>query len=345
MKNLFQTLTIIIIFFAIDTFGQRPINIIDSTVSFHKKEIGKYMCGLAEGDQLIFSFDELNKKDIDEIDITEYNSNNVLYKEFFKSKVENKTINITKTAIYKFEFYNKNYTAPYVCRFKIQRIPASKATKKFNTKVYGERKSDTAFIFNTEKYLISSDTNIITLFNGKAIAVEPKSSNKNKSYITFKIPAKTISLSYYIGVGKNAEIVINKANQETKKNKDHFKLYSNDTIGSILNALMAEKGTSDYKYAEKADTVKYWFVRFNRNLHDFLDGKEFSSIDKGKASLIAKNINLTLSDSVHICFENDNLKNIDVNVRVYAITVNENWGERKVPNHIVRTWYEPYLKN
>jgi len=345
MKKVLQAITIIIALISTYAFGQKPITIVDSSIFINKKGTGKYMCGLAEGDQLIFSLEELNKKDIDEIDISEYPSSNILYKDFYKSKVTNNTINIVKTGIYKFEFYNKNSPASYYCKFKIQRVPASGKTKKFNTKIYGERKSDTAFVYNTEKYLISSDTAIVSVFYGKAVTVQSKLTNSNKSYTVFKIPAKTISLSYYIGVGKNAEIIFNKAEQETGKNKKQFKSNSNDTVGSIVNALVSLKGNPDYKIAEKADTVKYWFVRFNRNLHDFLEGKEFSSFDKGKAPLFAKNINLALSDSVYLCLENDNLKNIDVNIRVYAVTVNEKWGEKIVPDYKVRTWYEPYLKN
>jgi len=348
MKNPFQTLTIIIIFISINTFGQKPIDIIDSSLSIHKKETGRYYCGLAEGDKLVFSFEETNGKDIDEINISEYlSTTNVLYKDYFKSKVTDKTINISKTGIYQFDFINKTSPAECICKFKIQRIPASKETKKFNTKIFTRTKSDTAFVFNTEKYLISSDTVIVPIIKEKTITVQNKSNtNSNRSYIPINIPAKTISWSYYIGVGKKAENMFNQTDEKAQAKKAQLKSVNIDSTRSISLALIALRGSNEFSITEKSDTIKYWFVRFDQNLQNFLTGKEFTSFEKGDGTFFEKRLTFPTNDSFYICLENDNLKDkADVHIKIYAVTVNEKWGEKKVPDQKIRKWIELYLNN
>ena len=232
MKKINYVITIIILSITTHAFGIKPVTIIDTSLVIHKKENSKYFCGLSEGDQLVFSAEETTGKDIDEIDISEYLTTNTFYKENFKSKIINKTFTITKTGIYQFDFFNKTSSDPYNCKFKIQRIPASKETKKFNTSIFYRVKCDTAFVYNTEKQLISSDTVILPVVAGKEITIISKSTNNsNRIYIPVKIPANTISWSYYIGVGDNAENMFKQNEEKAQERKEELKSVSLDSVG------------------------------------------------------------------------------------------------------------------
>ena len=61
--------------------------------------------GFAEGDQIIFSFEEANGKEMKEIEIVEMPATS-RFIDVKTSKIENKTINVPRTAIYKFRFAN-----------------------------------------------------------------------------------------------------------------------------------------------------------------------------------------------------------------------------------------------
>src|SRR5260221_4450092 len=121
------------LFSVLQLYGQNPVDVVESTlkVSAFGEEIFYY--GFAEGDQLIFNFEEVNDKELKELEITELPSSSK-FLEYKTKKIDNKIINITKTAIYKFRFTN-SAIGIRVCKFKIQRIPASASTQNFNTTV------------------------------------------------------------------------------------------------------------------------------------------------------------------------------------------------------------------
>src|SRR5258705_3857823 len=101
----------------------KTVDVAENTlkVSGFGEEVFYY--GFAEGDQLIFNFQEMNDKELKELEITELPSSSK-FLEYKTKKIENKTINISRTAIYKFRFSN-SAIGIRACKFKIQRIPAS----------------------------------------------------------------------------------------------------------------------------------------------------------------------------------------------------------------------------
>ena len=110
-----------------------------------KEEVFHY--GLSAGDKLIFNFEEVNKKEMKEVEIMELPSSSK-FMDYKTKKIENKTIDIVNTGIYKFRFSNST-VFPRVCKFSVQRIPANESTRNFNTTVYTHIVNDT--IFATEE--------------------------------------------------------------------------------------------------------------------------------------------------------------------------------------------------
>src|SRR5689334_558992 len=115
-------------------YSQKPVTVVENTLKLgpFKEEVFYY--GFAAGDKLVFNFEEANKKELKELEIMEMPSTS-RYMEYKTKKIENKTIDIANTGIYKFRF-NNSTILPKVCKFTIQRIPATEATQNFNTTVY-----------------------------------------------------------------------------------------------------------------------------------------------------------------------------------------------------------------
>ncbi len=85
--------------------AQSPIIVTET--SFKLPILGEefFYFGFAEGDQLIFSFEELSAKDLKEVEITEFPSTS-RYKEYKTKAIQNKKLTVPRTGIYQFRFAN-----------------------------------------------------------------------------------------------------------------------------------------------------------------------------------------------------------------------------------------------
>jgi len=157
-----------------------------------------------------------------EIEIVEY-PNNSKFSDYKTKKIENKTINVTKTGVYVFRFKN-SAIAGRICKIKIQRIPASDETKNFNSTVTWINKQDTTWNTYTKDVIIGYDTTYVQKTKRELIKTEQKeelifdktqrvhsstNSNGNKTNVFFTLPknettpfktTKVISWAYWIGV-------------------------------------------------------------------------------------------------------------------------------------------------
>ena len=137
-----------------------------------------------------------NGKEMKEIEIVEMPSSSK-FLEFKTSKIENKTINVARTGIYKFRFAN-SALLPRVCKYKIQRIPAGPATQNFNTTVYFDEYNDTTYTNEIETFIDRSDT-VINNFQDRTIKVNPLTApGSSKVTFNFVLPENTVAWSYYV---------------------------------------------------------------------------------------------------------------------------------------------------
>ena len=70
-KKYFLSLLLSGIFFAAGAYGQKPVDVAESSVKIGIKGEEMVYYGFAEGDQLIFSFSEADGKDMKEVEIIE----------------------------------------------------------------------------------------------------------------------------------------------------------------------------------------------------------------------------------------------------------------------------------
>jgi hypothetical protein len=320
-------------------YGQKPVDVVESSVKVGIKGEEIVYYGFAEGDQLIFSFEEATGKDMKEVEIVEMPSSSK-FLEFKTSKIENKTINVARTGIYKFRFAN-SAIVPRVCKFRIQRIPASPATQNFNSTVYFDEYNDTTYTNEVETFIDRSDT-VINNFQDRTIKVNPLTApGSSKVTFNFVLPENTISWSYYVCADKGGQQVYQEANRSLAANSpsvvEKFPKYG-PLAAVALNAP---------SYLTKLDTgqhINFWIVE-DDNAELFKNGEQFRFIKKGRG--INEYGQMEPGErSFYFCLHNDSKENpVTVLVKITAVIINEKFTSEQVRKMHVTTKRGMHLKN
>jgi hypothetical protein len=323
-------------------FGQpqSTIDIYESTLKVGGMGTEEYLCGFSEGDQLIFNFEEVNGKELKEIEILEYPSASK-FMDYKTSNISNKTLNISNTGIYVFRFSN-SALGGRICKIKIQRVPKNEETKNFNTTVYWRNESDTTYIDTEEKYIIKVDTIINNITDQVAKVHSYTHSEGSRTSFNFVLPSNTIAWSYYIGVDQASQKVFADATQKLAET-------ASPIASKIPNygplAALALNGASYLVSIQTGENVKYWFVD-GTNQSLFNSGQQFMYFKNGNVINDFSRMTSPLSGQYFLCLYNDNnLQAIDVTIKITAVCINEQWGTRSVRKMNVTTFKVPYLKN
>src|SRR5688572_25785435 len=198
MKKFAYTLACLI---SLQALAQKPVEVVENTLKVAAWGEESFYFGFAEGDQLLFNFEETKGKDLKEVEIIEWPSTSK-FTDYKTSRVANKTIHIPRAGVYQFRFKN-SAIGGRVCKFRIQRIPASEATRKYNTTVYWRTLYDTSIVPTQERYLTRSDTMVHTVLeqNAKVYGQQATNGQTNRTLLEFTLPQGTAGWSYYIGTG------------------------------------------------------------------------------------------------------------------------------------------------
>ena len=321
------------------SYGQKPVDVAESSIKVGIKAEEEVYFGFAEGDQLIFSFEETNGKEMKEVEIVEMPSSSK-FLDFKTSKIENKTINVARTGIYKFRFAN-SALLPRVCKYKIQRIPAGASTQNFNTTVYFDEYNDTTYTNEVETFIDRSDT-VINNFQDRTIKVNPLTApGSSKVTFNFMLPENTVSWSYYVCADKGGQQVYQEANKSLTANRpsviEKFPKYGP----------LAAVALNSQSYLLKIDTgqhVNYWIVE-NENAELFKNGEQFRFIKKGRG--INDFSRMEPGDrSFFFCLHNDYKDaQVTVMVKITAVLINEKFTSEPVRKMHVTLKKGMHLKN
>ena len=328
--------TAICCLFLITSRSQTPIDIAENTIKVSSMGEEIFYYGFAEGDQLIFNFEEVDGKELKELEISFMPSNSI-FMDYKTKKITNKVIQIRETGVYKFRFANSNIFSGRVCKFKLQRIPANESTSKFNTTVYNRVIYDTSYADVQERFMTKSDTSFQEVMNQIVTIHSMGSDRGNKGFVTFFLPANTIGWSYYIGVGEPGENMYRSASKELMYN-------SNRLIGgNPLNALTL--GSYSYLHMlEKGEKVLYYLVE-GKNANQFGEGRQFDYIRTRRVINDYERMDI-VKNSLSICLENDNvIFPINVTVKVMAMKLDAVYEPRWIHKMNVKRTEEMYLKN
>lgn len=317
-------------------YAQVPVAVAESTLKISAFSEEEFYYGFAAGDQVIFSFREMNNKPLKELEIKEVPGNTV-FMDYKTEKIKDKTILIPRSGIYKFRFQNDGLVGR-VCKFKIQRIPEHDSLRNFNTSVYWRMQYDTSYIPEEERYLIKVDT-IPTVITDQISKVTAGS----KIVVDFSLPEETTSWSYYIGVGPEAS-------KAYEASKDKFINTASSTAmklpgyGSLVG--LALLGINVFSKTGGSDNVQYWYITDWNNVLLFKADQTFYQYKQGNVISDVSQMKSPNSGKVYLGLFNDNiLMSIDVNIKVVAIQIRKTWAMRTINRMNVESKKIPYLKN
>lgn len=324
-------------------FGQQPIDIAESTLKVGALTDEVFYYGFAEGDQLIFSFEEVKGKELKEIEIAELGGSSK-FMDYKSKKVTGKALTISKTGVYVFRFSNSSLSGR-ICKFKIQRIPGSDATKSFNSSVYFRTVYDTTYIPVEEKYLAKSDTAAVTVLDQvtKVSSQSALNGNANKSVVDFQLPENTIAWSFYIGVGQEGR-------KAFEAGTSSFLGQATKVVSTISGygpmAALALYGVNVFSKTGGSDNVKYWFITDWDNVQKFQADQPFMMYKQGDVVTEASQMKTPLVGKIHIALSNDNIMQaIEVNIKITAVQLNQTWATHLVNKMNVASRQVAYLMN
>jgi hypothetical protein len=320
-------------------YGQTPIDIYESTEKIEKQNTQEYLCGLVEGDQLLFSFEVIKGGKLDQVEISEYPSS-ARFTDYKTSKIKQKVISISHTGIYRFRFTNED-TKDKICKYTIQRIPANDLTVRFNPTVYWNTAQDTTVYTETQPSIVT-DT-IISNLSDKVVNVHALfTTQRNKVSFGFKLPLQTIAYSYYIGVNQAGSKVFCDATTSLLRSAGSL---AAQIPGYGPLAALALNGTSFLTTLTGGESVQYWITDI-ANSQLFMAGKPFKSIKQGNVVNDFSRVTTPLEGEYYICLENDNkLQSLNVTVKITAISLHTRKVIRSIKKYAIETRKIPYLKN
>jgi hypothetical protein len=356
-------LTLLFGAFYCSNYAQAPVDVTDQTIKIKSSKEEEILFGFAEGDKILFNFEEVNKKDLKEVEILEYPST-TRFAEYKIDRISNKELFVRKQGVFIFRFKNTSLAAR-VCRIHIQRIPATTSTLNFNPTVNWITKQDTLWNSFTLDVLIGYDTTYNQVSKRELVNTEQRedliikksqrvhsttNNNSNRTSVFFTLPqnkfsseqeTNVVAWAYWVGVGEEA----NKAWKDNVKAAQSLIKAGATAFTTPLGAL-AIGAITELLTPKLGEDVQYAIVdEANRNL--FINGHQYRGFDfgKGKAGFKKFTHPQLCQGTYFICLENDNIvQGIDSEVMVIAIIETKNYTIKTVNEPHLIPRYEKQLK-
>ena len=322
--------------------GQVVLEVADNTLKVSGHNEVNFYYGFEQGDELVFSFEEINGHELKEVEITELPSS-CKFMDYKIKKIEKKIIHVTNTGIFKFRLLNTAITSR-TCKIKIQRIPAGNAPKNFNPSVYWRTVQDTIYTQAPKRYLAKCDTLVATVVDqvSKINASSLLNRQADKEVVEFTLPCGTISWSYYIGVGTEGQKAFNKTKASFLNTAAAV---ATRIPGYGTMAALALYGINTFQMIQGEDNVRYSFIPNAKSMLQFKSGNQFNLYQQGNVLNVASQMKAPLSGKVYLGLQNDNLlESIEVKVNVTAVVVNQHWATRIAQIGKITERQEAYLK-
>lgn len=330
-------------FFPLFSFSQlNPIDVTESTLKVGAFSEEVFYYGFAEGDQLIFNFQEEKGKDLKEVEIMELPSSS-RFMDYKTKKIQNKIISIQRAGIYKFRFTNNSLGAR-ICKFKIQRIPVSEATRSFNPSVLWKTVYDSVQRREQERYLVKKEYKPVNILGPEKYYINSGTNalfkgGTSRVALPIQLPQNTVEWYYMFTASRDEE--------EIKKTKSSINLMGQLTrlidptgISKIaVNMLTAPPG-GNVCDIYLLDPVNRPLFEAKTQYSYFLEGSR-ENLNSG-----AIKIKSALSPLSYIGIKNpDGAQGIHVVIEAVAIILEEEWSTREVIKYDITSRQVAYLNN
>ncbi len=335
------TSCILLLFSLVAIGAEDRILVTETTVKIGSMGIEELYFGFEQGDEIIFSFELVKGKNLNEVEIFEYPETSV-YMDFKTSLVQDKSISVRKKGIYKFSFRNKAM-GNRVAKVKIERVPATTESAEFNTLVYWRTVSDTTYYTDTERYLIGKEHKTKTIVPTAKYYVNSGSNatfKGGKSRVAFPVTLPLNTVEWYY------QFTATRDESEIKKTTSAFDLAGDlskliDETGALSFGIEALTQPPGANYCDI-------YLMSNGNRSAFEAKNKFYFKASGtreniKSGLVqikdASERNLTIGIK-----NPDSMHGIHVAIEVVAVVLEIKYGKREVEKFKVKSWDEPYLK-
>jgi hypothetical protein len=293
------------------------------------------------GDQILLDFEEVDGKELKEVEVLEYPSTS-RFMDYKTVSIREKRITVNRTAVHVFRFQNSHMLSGRVCKVKVSRIPSANAPQEFNTSVDWKVVQDTSWRTFTKDFLIGYDT--LRVPKTRRVLVKTQlveellvdkiqrvhsitNSNGPKTSLFFSLPSnsfthyeekRVISWVYWIGVGEES-------NAEWQKNSKAMQAAVKGAAGVFLTPLgaLAAGLLTDLAIPSSGlgEDVEYGIVT-SENKTLWYSGSEYRGFDFGKGVAGFKKFTdpSLMQGTFYVIMENDNvMTGIDATVRVSAL--------------------------
>lgn len=359
MTTKLLAITVLTISFNLKLPAQKEIDVTDQTIKIGGFREEELLFGFAEGDKILFNFQEKDDNTLKEVEILEYPSNSK-FSDFKTSKIENKTFNVIKTGVFIFRFKNGALKGR-VCRIKIQRIPQHEKYRNFNTSVTWADQQDTTYQSYTKEVVAGYDTTYKQQVKRVLIKTETKeemimdknervhsrsNEHSNTTHLFFTLPKnetlpyktrKVVAWAYWIGVDDAG----NKAWQQNSNTISKLVKGAAAIYLTPLGALAAGAVTS-LMLPSAGEDVEYWLMD-TQNKDLFYSEYQYSTYDKGKGIAGYRKFtqNDVLQGTYFIVLRNDNyMQGINANVKVTVIMETNLYEDKPYTETVITPRYE-----
>jgi hypothetical protein len=311
----------------------KPLEVCDLSLQFSNKEEQELYYGFAAGDRILFSFNESVGAVLAEVEITEFPSN-VKFRELNTAAIKEKTIEVTKAAVYRFRF-RSDTKKDRTIKVRIQRVPASDKTKAFVTAVKWVERFDTVYqndntrfekqmVKQTRRVLVRTDTAISSLADKtERIAAKASWSGSTSTKVPITLPTnkyesdrsyEVIAWAFWVGTGEQAEKQYSEANRLAGLGKSAV-----STVGKLgylagpygALASLALDGVSYFTAPRGGNNIKYRVL-----------SKDNKVLDSGDGPSAYARHNTYTQGTMTFEMGNDNyIDAIDARVRVIAVAL------------------------
>ena len=331
-------LSLVYFFHILYGYGQvETVDVAELTLKVGGMETEEVYYGFAEGDRIIFNFEEVKGKPLRGIEITELQANSK-FMDYKSTSIVDKEILVNRKTIYKFSFRNSALSGR-VCRIKIQRIPKSIDLIPFNTNWEWETRHDTTYVPFAQDSLVGYDTlrykemvkELVSIRKVDEMIIDKNqrvhsylNQNSSSTYLRVDLPSsrnepykeeKVIAWAYWIGVGEEAS-------QAYAKNIAALGELASG-VASVYGSPLAgvAVGTFTELLAPKTgEDVQYAFIPNFENVQAYINKQKYYQFDSGKGIAAYGKNSDRLNGTFYIGLYNDNQTlGIDVNVKIVVI--------------------------
>lgn len=297
--------------------AQDPVPVADQTFKLNGKT--EFVYAFAEGDQVQLVARELTGKEIKAVEflqIPDYH----LFRAYELDSVLEKTIFIPKTGVYLLRFTETGLSKK-ICRFTLNRTPASAETARLNTRVEWDINQYPDYAVRKRAVETGKKLEVIPLGGQVTVQASKFYLKKPVNVYQFTLPPNTVRWAYRISVG---QATADARRRDAEKLKSALQGGATKIMGVQPQTALAAFALGfaiDLTASTAGEDVEYAVVNYD-NWTKFAENKEYSAfMQQSGVSVDVQRRYAPLQGTYYFALKSDNwMDDINVNIDIEAVT-------------------------